>query len=163
MPRRKECEMNIIRNQWRELMEDTDFRGMSMEKQGEQLAVSGETVRRWMKEVDSEQWEAWLKKDNQFIAPKVLKVDDTLYRQALSGDVSAIKLWKESKQGWSPKQINENLNRNAELDDLSEEEMLERALDGVSVEAIARILTKKRAGPVEMGPEPRAANGESGS
>lgn len=144
MARRPEAEIAAIKAEWMRRMEETEFRQLSGLEQGKQLGVADETIYRWARALTPEDWDAWLRKDNKFLAPKVLKVDDVLYKQAMSGDVQAIKLWKESKQGWSPTQINKNLNKSEETQGLSYEEMLEKAASAASPELLEKIAAKKR-------------------
>ena len=47
---------------------------------------------RWQRDITPEKWAEWLAEDRKWIAPKEMKVMDSLYKKALEGDVQAIKL-----------------------------------------------------------------------
>lgn len=118
--------MHYKRRDWSERLYDPEFRGKTYREQAEEIGVSPQTIGNWKKELTPAQFENILKISHERLAGPKLEIETALYKKAKGGDVQAIKLWKESIEGWSPKQINENFNKN-EIDSLSKEEAIRRA------------------------------------
>jgi len=154
MARRLEAEMSQLRAKWRERIFDPEFRSRSYGEQGSELGVSAQTISNWRNEINDKRWAEILEMSRQQIAKQGFDIDAALYKKAKEGDVPAIKLWKESMEGWSPKQINENLNRNSEIESLSDEELKARKLkaliDEVSEGDLEKALAEKKAGVVHL-------------
>ena len=147
-----------LRRQWNERIFDPAFRDLSYREQGLELGVAPSTIGEWRKEINPKRWAEILEMTRQESAVHSLSVDAALHKKAMTGDPQAIKLWYERIEGWSPRQVNENINKNVELEGLSEEELLAKSLEGVPAEVLARILSKKGLGAPSVAPdEPKKA------
>jgi hypothetical protein len=154
MARREEAEMIQLRRKWRERILSPDFRALSYKEQGKELGVSDQTISNWRNEITPARWQEILDMTVNHSAEPTLSINDALRAKALSGDVPAIKLWHEIIRGWSSKQINENWNRNSDIENLSDEELKARKLkalmDEVSEEELEKALAEKKAGIVRL-------------
>lgn len=125
MARIPDAELAIKKQEWDRKILWPDFREKSFKEQGEEIGVSGQTISNWRKEISGERWQQILDMTRKEAAAPTLEVDDALLRKAKGGDVGAMKLWYEI-HGWSPRQINENVNK-SEFDGLSASEKLAKA------------------------------------
>lgn len=161
--RRSEAEMDQVRRKYREKIFQPEFREKSAKDQGLELGVSDQTIYNWKSEISPERWQQILDMTRKQSAKQTLDIDDGLYRKARAGDAVACKLWYEI-HGWSPRQINENLNKNAEMEGVNESELAAKIAEGLSPEALEAILAKKKAvgapeGVISM-EEVKEANGK---
>ena len=157
MARRGKMEMWETYSAWKDRLVDPEFRLWTYKKQGEEFGVSDQTISNWLKEVKSEDWDEILEKSRKNTAKAAAQVDSAMLKKALEGDVPAMKLWKESIEGWSPRTINDNINRNADLEGKTEAELRAEILKGVPKEELAAALKDKEIRVVEPG---EAVNGD---
>lgn len=123
--KRTEAEMDLIWRDWKDKLYDYEFRDLSFIKQAAILDVSPATVTKWFKELSPANWENIKKVGGERIAPQTVKINDALYKKCLEGDVAAIKLWKESMEGWVPRQdMGLSRARDKELDAMDNEELV---------------------------------------
>lgn len=144
MARREEAEMNQVRDRYLDLLLQVEFRLLSFTDQAKELGVSSQTVANWRKAISPERWKEIQRMTDLQVPKQSIEINDALYLKAKSQDVPAIKLWKESREGWSPTQINKNLNKDADLEGLSTEELTEKALAGIPAEILERVLERKK-------------------
>ena len=154
--------MSLVHREWLEKQWDPEFFNSTYRDQAKVMGVSCQTIYAWVKAEKPAFWERIKNYFRENSHREMAKVDVTLLRKALSGDVAAIKLWKESIEGWSPKQINENFNRGGDLEGLTDEELLEKSLESIPAETLAKVLSKKGLGAPTVAPE-EAKKAENGA
>lgn len=133
MARRDIAEMDQIKRRWKERLFQPDFRDLSYADQGKELGVSGMTIGNWRREIHPARWQEILDMTRKESAGPTLEIDDALRRQALGGDVAAIKLWYEI-HGWSPKQNLEISRRDPELDEKGTMDLVRDVIKSIPVE-----------------------------
>ena len=104
-------EDKLKKDEWYRQMRDPEFRLLTAGKQAEFIGVSGMTISRWRKGVSDGQWETWRSESQRVHAKQEVAVDDSVYKQAIKGDITAAKLFYQKVLGWSEKKISENINR----------------------------------------------------
>ena len=160
--KRTEAEMGLVKRRWRELLYDVEFRELPFTKQGILLGVSPTTVSGWQAELNPSAWENIKKISIERVAPQSVKINDALYQKCLEGDVQAIKLWKESIEGWIPRQDTGILRaRDKELDAMANEDLLKVILRDVGPEKVKEMLDAPSS-PVDslVGPLERQSESE---
>lgn len=98
-----------------------------------QFGVHLRTLYTWKKKVD---WE-WIKEKRRArYAPKILEVDDAMFRAAVKGDVAAAKVLYERFDGWTPTTAQKTVH---ELDESLVDDELKRLMQlrGDTAAAIA--------------------------
>lgn len=155
MPRRPDREMEAIKANWMELMTDAEYRSKPCAERAELVGTNENTIYRWEREITADQWDKWLQDSRKKYARHFLKVDAGLLRRAAE-DTASAQLAYQRLEGWSPKQTNENLNRNADLEGKTDEELRDEVLKNVPKEALEKALKEKELRVVE--PEPKAEN-----
>lgn len=141
---RSEAEMSEIRRVWKEKQYDQVFYDKSDLEQAKELGVSRVTIWNWKKAESPHFWEMVKAAYRQNSHQEIVKIDRAMFKAAQSGDVGAAKLVYERIEGWSPKQINENLNRSGDLKEKTDIELLKETLRGASPELLMEVLAEKR-------------------
>lgn len=158
MTRIPEALMEPKRKEFFEKMGDPAFIILTDDEKGKIIGVTGMTMFRWRQQLTAEDWERISKLRDGMLVRETLEVDSAVINKAKAGDIEAAKLYYQKLTGWSPKQTNENINKNAELEGMSEEELLMKSLDGIPAEVLAKVLSKKGLGaPSVATEEPKKA------
>ena len=150
MSRRPEREMAVIKAEWLRLMEDAEYRAKTYEERASIIGTTMNTLYNWERDLSTDQWDKWLADSRKKYARAFLKVDAGLLRRA-EEDTASAQLAYQRLEGWSPKQTNENLNRNADLEGKTDAELQQEVLKGVSKEALEKALKEKELRVVEPG------------
>lgn len=148
MGNRSEVEMDAAYRKWRELLYRPEFRDMTRVDQGKAVGVSHPVIKRWYEEMKPETWANILKTTREVAAEQSLEIDLALFRKAKAGDVAAIKLWKESIEGWSPRQnVDITARAGGDITKAEQDDLLKSLLQGMTEEDIKRL---KEAPPKEL-------------
>jgi len=133
------------RAELRDRLQDLEFVRLPVDEKAKILGVSRNCCDKYLKELEQTgEYEEILKNARKKYAREFLEVDAAMFQQAKGGNVEAAKTVYQKYEGWSPKQTNENINRNPEVEGLSDEELLKKALEMADKEALAKALAQKQ-------------------
>jgi hypothetical protein len=145
MARRSDLEMLQLRERWKELLWREEFYNGTPDEQGKILGVSGETIRNWRSGMSLEFWQKYVDSFKEKLQPEFAAIMMAQIREAKKGNVSSAEFVFKRAEGWSPKQTNENINRNPELEGLSDEDLKNLVVKDMSREELLKALEGKKA------------------
>lgn len=135
-------------------LEDIDFVRLTNVEKAKVIGVSDDTIRKYLKEITPEKWEEIVEATGKKFAKDELEIRASIIAEAKGGSVEHQKLALQYIKGWSPKQTNENINRDV-FSDMTPDEKLAKAKE----------IASKLAGKVDLGvvepqkPEEKSGNG----
>lgn len=154
MARRSEYEMGQLRDKWKELLWREEFYNATSSEQARQLGVTPQTVINWKNGMSDLFWEKYVKSFKEKLQPEIGAILMAMVKKAKGGDVAASTLVLQRVEGWSPKNTQENLNKNADLDGMTLEEKKREALKLYTPEELAKALAEKKAPSEVVNPTP---------
>lgn len=137
-------EMGLKRAKYLELLKDHDFVKKSREDQAQEVGVDRTTLWAWKKEITPAEWEKIRDDGRRVYAEHAPSIDAALIKKCLKGSEKAIELFYMRYEGWSPKQIQENINKGGAS--VSTEEVVETLLKAVPTERLAEEFGKRATG-----------------
>ena len=159
MPRRKKEDQPYTVEDYKRRLLEPEFRNLTLREQAGSFNVVESTVSRWRQGISDDEWDTLLQESRKKVARQSLYVDATLYKKALEGDSQDRKLYYEKLENWSPRLIQENINKNGDLGEKTDTELRAEALKSFTAEELARALEEKKA-PVVLGVVEVAADAE---
>ena len=145
MAKRPEHEMELALEQWRKRMYHEDFSEMTDAEQAKEIGVAVGTIGKWHKTQTKAFWENRESTMRGMYAKHMPQIDLAVIKKAKLGDTNAAELSYKRFEGWSPKQTNENINRNAEFEGKSDEEIQLETLRKADPGLLKRVLGEKGA------------------
>ncbi len=145
MARRRADEMAEIHQRWMDLMYQWEFNEKSDIDQAKELGVASQTIANWKKDASPAFWKNvadTIATQHARFAPAIYA---SLVREAEKGSLGHQELFFKRMQGWSPKQTNENLNRNVELEGKTDEEILMEVMRKADPALLKKVLDEKKA------------------
>lgn len=159
MARRTELEMEQLRERWKEMLWREEFYNATSSEQARQLGVTPQTVINWKNGMSDLFWEKYVKSFKEKLQPEFAGIMMAMIKKAKGGDVAASQFVFQRAEGWSPKNTQENLNKNADLDGMTLEEKKKEALKLYTPEELAKALEEKKAPSQVVMPEKAEGNG----
>jgi hypothetical protein len=156
---RPESEMKELHEQWEKLMCQPEFNELSHKEQAQRIGVSDRTLDKWHLEAPQSFWDNVASTIRSQYSQYAPKVDMSVIKAAQNGSYQHQELFYKRFEGWSPKQTNENINRNPELEGLSDTELMEKALKDVPRDVLLKVLNEKKAPEQVVEPGESQVNG----
>lgn len=141
-----------------EAMRNPEFRKMSRKEQAEFLEITPTTLYTWIADLKDDDWVEINKEIDKKTAKVEIEIKDALAERA-KVDTKSAEFWFELVKGWSRKNINENINKNADLDGMTLEEKKAEALKLYTPEELAKALAEKKAPSQVVMPDKAEGNG----
>lgn len=157
MANRSEREMSELKFRWEQRMYNPEFNELSYPKQALEIGVGVATIGRWVSEASPAFWKNVAETIRNQYARFAPEIDIALIEQAKGGSLGHQQLYYQRFEGWSPKQTNENINKNADLDGMTLEEKKAEALKVFSLEELEKAIAAKKAPSVVV--DPKESNG----
>lgn len=145
MARRSDSDMEVLKQRWKELLWREEFFNGSLAEQAKELGVTPQTVSHWRSNASDAFWEKYVKSFKEKLQPEFAGIMMAMIKKAKGGDVAASQFVFQRAEGWSPKNTQENLNKNADLDGMTLEEKKKEALKLYTPEELAKALAEKKA------------------
>lgn len=156
--KRPDKEISEIKWTWEQRMHAPEFNEMSMSDQAKELGVNRVTIGKWYKESSPAFWKNVAETIRNQYTVYAPSIDKALIREAQGGSLGHQELFYKRFEGWSPTQRNENVNRNADLEGKSDEELQMEMLRKADPELLRKVLGEKKA-PGVVGDREKDVNG----
>lgn len=145
MARRTELEMEQLRERWKEMLWREEFYNATSSEQARQLGVTPQTVINWKNGMSDLFWEKYVKSFKEKLQPEFAGIMMAMIKKAKGGDVAASQFVFQRAEGWSPKSTNENINRSADFEGKTDEEIELEMLRKADPEKLKKVLAEKKA------------------
>lgn len=142
-PRPYGSEIGMAHALFMELLKDPDFWCLTNERQAEELKISIPTLRAWKRKITKDEWARFRDQARQAFPKHAIEIDAALIAKAKKGDVKAIELFYQKYENWSIKQILETIHKNGDLVGLSDQDLMQKLLEGVPRSDLAKALKNK--------------------
>jgi hypothetical protein len=142
---RRVSDMEELKWKWEQRMHSPEFNELTRKQQALEIGVAPETVSRWHEKASPAFWENVAKTIRNQYSRYIPEVDRALLRAADKGNVAAIELVYKRHEGWSPTQRNENINKNADLEGKTDEELQMELLRKADPALLRKVLEEKKA------------------
>lgn len=142
-------EMYELKTRWEQRMHNPVFNEMKDSQQALEIGVDARLIKKWKAEASPAFWTNVAETIRNQYAEYAPEMDRALIREAQKGSLGHLELFYKRFEGWSPKQTNENINRNAEFEGKTDEELKAELVKGLSREELEKALLGKKA-PTEV-------------
>lgn len=158
MSKRPEHEMEALEEEWKKRMYREEFSEMSKGAQAKDLGVGIGTIYKWHEGQTKAWWDNRASSMRSMYAQHMPEIDSAVLKKAKTGDINAAELAYKRFEGWSPKQTNENINRNGDLEGKTDEEILLEMLRKAPKELVDKVQAERGAPGVVVEAE-KSGNG----